>query len=210
MKSGCRSDGVGHIWRDLIVLALGAFGSYVFGFAFYDRYWAWRDCLNGGEAPHCYLSDAHDASEVGMIWFVPAAMFSLHTLIGIVLVARSLWVFYACGARQTGDTIDFADVTSEKKIASLCVRGKLVKILLVPTAMGGQWIPGNVVYVPLDVLKIKRGIDKKLSCLAADGSINKLIVDPEYKGESLIPSRIKVLAWHADKKFQHDPVIEIW
>lgn len=106
--------------------------------------------------------------------------------------------------------LDFSDVTTKEKAEALYAQGKLEKILLFPSELGGKDIPQNSVFVPLGISEIKNRLTGTLARFVSEGQINNLTVEPEYKGESFIPSRIKMRAWHTDKKGEFTPSIEIW
>jgi len=111
------------------------------------------------------------------------------------------------GAR-TG--VDLSKVTSRETAEALFADGKLEKMLLFPSEFGGKEIPQNIVYVPLGISAIKGQLTGTLVRMVKDRQINKLTVTPEYKGNSFIPSRITMRAWHTDQKGEFNPSIEVW
>ena len=104
---------------------------------------------------------------------------------------------------------DFSDITKEKAI-ELEKEGKLFKILLFPAEFGGKDEPNNQVYVPAGVPEMKDQFTGTFINFYQKGLINKLTVSPEYKGESVVPSKIKFKAWHSEKEGGISPEIEIW
>lgn len=121
-------------------------------------------------------------------------------------------LFICLGATtvHAGTGLDFSDVTNREKAEALYAQGKLEKILLFPSEFGGKDMPKNSVFVPPGISEIKNRLTGTLVRFVSEGQINKLTVEPEYKGDSFIPSRIKMRAWHTDKKGEFTPSIEVW
>lgn len=119
------------------------------------------------------------------------------------------------GGSHAGDTMkgsapDFSHVTSKEAVMKLASEGKLVKILLFPSELGGADIPENVVYVPPGVPEIKDQVTNKVIGLVEEGLNINLRVMPEYKGNSFVPSKIHIKASHAEKRGNFERTIEIW
>lgn len=110
------------------------------------------------------------------------------------------------------ENLDLSFVDSRDKAVELAREGKLHKILLFPQEFGGQDVEQNVVYVPAGIPELKDQITSTLIKLVQDGSIDNLKVEPEYKGTSFVPAKIKMHTSHSssDKKGQFNPVIDIW
>jgi hypothetical protein len=89
-------------------------------------------------------------------------------------------------------------------------QGKLVKILLFPIELGGQDRQENSIYVPAGIPAIKDQLTGSLMRFLEQGLINKLEVKPEYKGNSFVPAKIRMKAWHTEKAGGFEPVIDIW
>jgi hypothetical protein len=106
--------------------------------------------------------------------------------------------------------LDFSDVTSLEKAEALYVQGKLEKVLLFPAEFGGAEIPQNTVFVPHGVSDAKDQITGTLIRFFNEGLINKLVVEPEYKGKSAVPSKLNMRAWHTEKEGGFNPSITIW
>ena len=105
---------------------------------------------------------------------------------------------------------DFSAVGSLEQARQLAAEGKLVKILLFPAEFGGQDIPHNIAYVPAHTKEAKDAITRTLIRMVEEGSIDKLVVEPDYKGSSFVPARIRMRATHSGKAGRFEPVIEIW
>jgi hypothetical protein len=86
-------------------------------------------------------------------------------------------------------------VTSPAQAEEMARAGGLETLLLLPSIFGGQDIPSNIVYVPVGIADVKRGIDENIvALLARDGKITSYAATPEYSGDSFIPIAITVTA----------------
>lgn len=106
--------------------------------------------------------------------------------------------------------LDYSQVTSRDAAEELARKGALFKILLFPAEFGGEEVAANVVYVPAGIPEIKDQLTGTLIRFYEEGSIDKLTVKPEYKGKSIVPSRILMRASHSTKEGKFEPIIEIW
>jgi hypothetical protein len=106
------------------------------------------------------------------------------------------------------DLTDLPGLNSQEKVVAAAKSGGLVPLLLMPTEFGGSPVRPNVVFVPAWVREQKERTDREIIFpLAQSGKITKYSAEPAYKGDSFVPSAIKVRA--------HDPgdfssTIEIW
>ena len=106
---------------------------------------------------------------------------------------------------------DYAHVKSNAQAMALCESGELFKILLFPAEFGGEDVPHNVVYVPRGVPEAQQMIVGTLVRFVEEGTINQLTVNPEYKGDSFVPSRILMRAWNSEKPGgEFAPALEVW
>jgi hypothetical protein len=64
---------------------LSAFACGLFGFAFYERYWRWRDCFN--ELGRCYDAASQEVflEQAGIVW---GSLTAICFAIAIVLLVR--------------------------------------------------------------------------------------------------------------------------
>lgn len=106
--------------------------------------------------------------------------------------------------------LDFSHVDSCEKAIALVQEGKLFKILLFPAEFGGVDIPQNSVYVPAGIPEIKDQITGTLIRFVEQGLIDDLQVNPDYKGNSFVPSAIKMSTSHSGNTGEFNPTIEIW
>jgi hypothetical protein len=105
---------------------------------------------------------------------------------------------------------DYSKVTTQEAALALVAEGRLAKVLLFPEEFGGRDVAANTVYVPIGIVEIKEKITGTLIRYYEDELIDKLSVKPEYKGDSVIPSRIVMTATHSTKSGKFEPSIEIW
>jgi hypothetical protein len=94
---------------------------------------------------------------------------------------------------------DFSHVNSREEAIELCEAGQLFKILLFPAELGGEDTPLNVVYVPAGIPGIKDRLTGALTRFYQEGLIDQLSIKPVYKGDSIVPSKIQIKAWHSTK-----------
>jgi len=103
---------------------------------------------------------------------------------------------------------DFSDVDSLKLAAAMYRKGKLERMHLIPLEFGGPDDENNVVYVPLGLSDVKRGIDVNvIGPLVDAGKVTQYKAEPEYEGESFVPIAIKITAWEPGK---FTTTINIW
>jgi hypothetical protein len=105
---------------------------------------------------------------------------------------------------------DFTAIDSMAKVLKLAEEGKLVPLLLFPAEFGGQEIPQNTLYVPPETKDIQTKIIGTLIRFVKEGLIDSLRAEPEYKGDSFVPSKIHMYTGHSGKEGQFNPTIEIW
>ncbi|MDM7958048.1 hypothetical protein [Blastomonas sp.] len=105
--------------------------------------------------------------------------------------------------------MDFSKVTSRAKAQALVARGELVKIRFVPERFGGPGDRENTGYVPPDALfALDFAHDRISGLIEIEGAIS-LVVDLDYRGKSIVPSRIVYIA--KDKsEGSIELVVDIW
>ena len=105
---------------------------------------------------------------------------------------------------------DYADVTTLEAARALAAEGKLVKVLLFPAEFGGRDDEANTVYVPPGIDEIKDQMTGTLIRFYEQELIDNLSVKPEYKGKSVVPSKIVMTATHTTKEGKFNPTIDVW
>ncbi len=106
--------------------------------------------------------------------------------------------------------LDFTDVDSLEKALALFRAGKLEVLYLFPLEYGGEAVPQNTLYVPPGIADIKRQMDAMIGGMVKEGQITQYVAEPEYKGNSFIPCKINIKAWHPEKQGGLNPSINIW
>lgn len=107
--------------------------------------------------------------------------------------------------------LDFSDVTSEAKARKLVKQGVLVRVRLFPERYGGPDEPENIGYLPPHVLEAKEYIEDQLGELAETKGHNKLRIELEHVGQSIVPVRMVYMCYGqspgmGDMAF----ILEIW
>lgn len=105
---------------------------------------------------------------------------------------------------------DFSDVTEADDIERLVAEGALVPILVVPLPFGGTEDAVNTAYVTPEAAAEKALIDATLIDLAEQGLLNSFELEPEYRGDSLIPAKLTFRANHTGEGERFDLTVEIW
>ncbi|MGG6230461.1 hypothetical protein [Tenacibaculum sp. SDUM215027] len=103
--------------------------------------------------------------------------------------------------------LDYSKIDSNQKAADLFNKGELSKIYLMPLEFGGMESPMNSLYVPKFAQALKNKFDKTIEELLINGKKLSYSTEPEYKGNSFIPSKLTINV-SGDSEFQE--VIEIW
>ena len=105
--------------------------------------------------------------------------------------------------------LDYYFVNSNKEIDKLVRKGELYPMYLIPPTFNGEDFLNNKVYVPYQILKIKDKYDGKAYKLLKKGKVNGYICNPEYKGNSFVPSKLHIEV-NKDGKIIYHKKINIW
>jgi len=106
-------------------------------------------------------------------------------------------------------TPDFTDVDMEKA-RELAKAGTLAPLYLMPLRFGGDpAVESNAVYAPPVAVALKDRCDDMVEDLLRQEKVNGYACTPEYKGKSVVPSRITVVA-KLDGKPVFTESVEIW
>src|SRR5215467_15449466 len=100
---------------------------------------------------------------------------------------------------------DYSHIDSLDKALALYREGKLERLYMLPLEFGGQDVPQNVLYVPLGIVAIKKQLDETIANLVRERAVAGYNVQPEYKGASFIPSKIKIVTSHPEKPGGFNP-----
>ena len=107
------------------------------------------------------------------------------------------------------DMPDFREIDSNEKAISLANKGILKPLYLMPLRFNGEESAGNRLFVPPVVVELKDRYDDMVEELLVQGKVSSYSCTPEYKGESFIPFRLKIVAGK-DGEDIFTEVINIW
>lgn len=109
-------------------------------------------------------------------------------------------------------TPDFTAVTTKAAANRLVRAGRLVKIHLFPTELGGQVKERyNISYITPEAAEARELLISTLEADLEEDKIDRMQIVPDYKGESIVPTRIRVMAWHSERKGgEFAVVLEVW
>ena len=105
---------------------------------------------------------------------------------------------------------DLSAVTTKAAARKLARQGRLVEISLFPTELGGPDDPMNRTWTTPEAADARDMVIGTLRRFAEDGLIDQLKVSPEYKGDSIVPSRIVISGTHSGQEGSIDLAIEVW
>lgn len=86
--------------------------------------------------------------------------------------------------------MDFSHVTSRAQAEALVKRGELVRIRFFPKRFGGRADRENIGYVPPGALMMIDFANDRVSGLIDLKAIDRLVVEPKYRGKSIVPVQI--------------------
>lgn len=134
-------------------------------------------------------------------------------LAGALLLFGTLALAPAATAQEAGQLAngpDFSDITSKAAANRLVRQGRLVKIQLFPAELGGTNDPRNILYIPPAVEEARQLLIGTLRRFIEEDLIDSLDVQAEYKGTSIIPTRIHFVAKHSRGGPPFEGVVEVW
>lgn len=105
---------------------------------------------------------------------------------------------------------DYAAITSRKEAAKLVRKRLLVRIHFFPVELGGPKGPRNTGYVTPEAAMSHALLTEMLAEYGKRGLVDHLVIEPEYKGDSVVPSRIRMTASHSRGGKSFVRVIEVW
>jgi hypothetical protein len=105
--------------------------------------------------------------------------------------------------------MDFSHVTSRAQAEALVKRGELVRIRFFPKRFGGRADRENIGYVPPGALMMIDFANDRVSGLIDLKAIDRLVVEPEYRGKSIVPVRI-VYICSGEGEATIDMTLNIW
>jgi len=105
---------------------------------------------------------------------------------------------------------DFSTVTTRAAAGKLVRKRQLVRIHFFPTELGGPKTKVNTGYVTPQAAASHALLIEMLSAYVERGRLDRLLIQPEYKGTSIVPTRIRVKASHSQGGDSFERAIEIW
>lgn len=134
-------------------------------------------------------------------------------LAGALLLLGALALAPAAGAQeaeQVANAPDFSAVTSKAAANRLVLEGRLVRIRLFPAEPGGRADPGNIVYIPPAVEEARQLLIGTLRRFTEEDLVDRLDVQADYKGASIVPSRIRFTATHSRGGPPFEAALKVW
>ncbi|MBZ0119436.1 MAG: hypothetical protein K8H88_20775 [Sandaracinaceae bacterium] len=98
--------------------------------------------------------------------------------------------FAATPFAATPFTAGWDHVDSREKAEEQARLGALVPVELLPSWLGGQRVPENVVYLPPHAAAQKAAVDQHVAQLLRAGQSIPFAVEPQYRGASFVPVRL--------------------
>lgn len=105
---------------------------------------------------------------------------------------------------------DLSGITTRAAARRLVREGRLVEISLFPTELGGPEDRDNMSYLTPEAADARATVIGTLRRYIQQGLIDQLDVVPDYKGESIVPSRITLTATHSERGGEIALAIEVW
>lgn len=105
---------------------------------------------------------------------------------------------------------DFSEVRTRADAERLVGEGRLVRVLLYPGELGGEDAPANVTYLTPEAAQARERIVGTLTRFTEKGLIDKLSVEPTYRGDSHVPASITYRGAHSTRSGVFEPVIQVW
>ena len=134
-------------------------------------------------------------------------------LAGLLLALGALILASAAMAQEKDRAPeDFTTITTKAAANRLAREGRLVKIHLFPTELGGPAKERyNISYIPPEAAEAR---DLLISVLESDldeERIDQMRIEPDYRDNSIIPTRIRFKAWHSQRAGgEFEMVLEVW
>ena len=96
--------------------------------------------------------------------------------------------------KKPDPSVDFAAIESMEEAERLARTGALAPLYLMPLRFNGDEAPHNRLFVPGAVVALKDRFDDQVEKLLIEGKVNGYSCEPQYRGKSVIPCDLKVIA----------------
>ena len=126
------------------------------------------------------------------------------------LLAAPVFATLASAQEAIPGARDFSGVTTKRAARKLVREGSLVEISLFPLELGGPDDPMNESWITPEAAFVRDMVIGTLSRFVEDGVIDHLQVLPDYKGDSIVPSRIAMNASRSGEAGSFNTVIDVW
>lgn len=134
-------------------------------------------------------------------------------LAGMLLALGALILASAAVAREKNrPPEDFSNITTKAAANRLVKEGRLVKIHYFPTELGGPAKDRhNIGYITPEAEEARSLLISVLERDVEEGTIDQMSIVPDYRGDSIIPTRIRFQAWHSERRGgEYETVVEVW
>lgn len=134
-------------------------------------------------------------------------------LAGLLLALGALILASAAVAREKNrPPEDFSNITTKAAANRLVKEGRLVKIHFFPTELGGPAKDRhNNGYITPEAEEARSLLISVLERDVEEGTIDQMSIVPDYRGASIIPTRIRFKAWHSQRAGgDYETVVEVW
>lgn len=134
-------------------------------------------------------------------------------LAGLLFALGALILASAAVAREKNrPPEDFSNITTKAAANRLVKEGRLVKIHFFPTELGGPAKDRhNISYITPEAEEARSLLISVLEKDIDDAAIDEIRIEPHYKGDSIIPTRIRFKAWHSQRTGgEYETVLEVW
>ena len=106
--------------------------------------------------------------------------------------------------------LDYSDIDSREKAIEAVNNGGLYSILMFPEVFGGEDVDENTLYVPPGIPEVQNKIIGTILRFVEEGLVDGMRVIPEYKGKSVIPTKIVIETTTEGKAGKFNQSIDIW
>lgn len=93
---------------------------------------------------------------------------------------------------KRNSALDFSYIDSNEKAMRLADQGFLAPLYLMPLQFNGEESARNRIYVPSVVVELRDRYDDMVEDLLAEEKVDGYRCYPEYKGDSFVPSKLKI------------------
>ena len=128
----------------------------------------------------------------------------------MILLAAPAYAPFAAAQEAIPGAPDFSAVTTKRAAQQLVRQGRLVRISLFPTELGGSGDPMNMSFITPEAADVRDMVIGTLRRFLEQDVIDRLNVQPDYKGDSIVPSRITMSASHSGREGSFNTAIEVW